>query len=598
VDDNRAIHDDFRKTLCPTSAGDTAFLAADKLFKDDKTAQRLPSVKFELDMASQGQEALEMVRQSLADGRPYAMAFMDVRMPPGWDGVETTARIWEVDPALQVVICTAFSDYSLTDMLKRLGRSDRFVILKKPFDPIEAQQLANACTEKWFLLQQLCEAHATLEQRVIERTEELAKTQARLAHLLRSSPAIIYSLPAAPPQEFSFISQNVASVLGFSSEELTAEGVWSTRLHPDDAARAAEHLAQVLQLGQHRAEYRFRAKDGSYRWLHDEARLLRDEQEQPMEIVGYCIDVTSLKEMEQARQRMEVQLRQAQKLEAVGQLAAGIAHEINTPMQYIGDNIRFLEESFSSLREVLQAQTSFFTAAKTNTITPEDVAGAERAIEAADLSYLFDEIPSAVKQSLEGVERVTKIVRAMKEFSHPGSREKAPADLNRAIESTVTVTRNEWKYVADVKLELDPELPPVPCLVGEFSQCIVNLIVNGSHAIADAVKTKPGTKGTITISTRRDDEYAEVRVSDTGTGIPEAVRPRIFEPFFTTKGLGQGTGQGLAITYGTIVKRHGGNVTFETEVGKGTTFILRLPIVPLATVQSTSPPTDKVAQPA
>jgi signal transduction histidine kinase len=181
----------------------------------------------------------------------------------------------------------------------------------------------------------------------------------------------------------------------------------------------------------------------------------------------------------------------------------------------------------------------------------------------------------------------------MKEFSHPGTREKAPADLNRAIESTVTVTRNEWKYVAELKLELDPELPAVACLVGEFNQCIVNLVVNASHAIGDVIKGKPGTKGTITIRTRRDGEFAEVRVSDTGTGIPEAIRPRIFEPFFTTKGLGQGTGQGLAIIYASMVRRHGGTVSFETEVGKGTTFILRLPLVP-----PTTPLPANAAQPS
>jgi signal transduction histidine kinase len=266
-------------------------------------------------------------------------------------------------------------------------------------------------------------------------------------------------------------------------------------------------------------------------------------------------------------------------------------------MQYIGDNIRFLQESFDSLREALQSHTSLLAAAKTSTLTPEALAAAEQAIAAADISYLFEEIPSAVKQSLEGVERVTKIVRAMKEFSHPGTREKAPADLNRAIESTVTVARNEWKYVAELKLELDPELPPVPCLIGEFNQCIVNLVVNASHAIGDAIKGKPGAKGTITIRSRREGEFAEVRVSDTGTGIPEAIRPRIFEPFFTTKGLGQGTGQGLAIIYGTIVRRHGGTVTFETQVGKGTTFIVRLPLVPGADYPA-SPPPANVAQPA
>jgi signal transduction histidine kinase len=166
----------------------------------------------------------------------------------------------------------------------------------------------------------------------------------------------------------------------------------------------------------------------------------------------------------------------------------------------------------------------------------------------------------------------------MKEFSHPGGKEKTAADLNRAIESTVTVAHNEWKYVADLKLELDPNLPLVPCFLGEFNQCILNLIVNAAHAIRDVVKLNPGIKGLITVQTRRDGDQVEVRVTDTGPGIPEAVRARIFEPFFTTKGVGQGTGQGLSMIYASIVKRHGGTVTFESEAGHGAVFIIRLPV--------------------
>jgi len=583
VDDNRAIHEDIRKTLGQARDGGSRSHAADAaLFGGEQPSGRGPAVSFELEGATQGQEALEMVRQALAAGRPYALAFMDVRMPPGWDGIETTARIWELDPALQVIICTAFSDYSLPDMLAKLGRSDRFALLRKPFDMVEVQQLTNSFTEKWRLFRQVKEAQATLERRVVERTEELAQAQARLEHLLRSCPAVIYSMPAAGPRVFSFISQNVSRVLGHTPEQLVQDGFWNRHLHPDDAAKAPEQRAELLRQGQYRREYRFQHQDGAYRWLQDEARVLHDAKGQPTEIVGYCIDVTSLK-------AMEAQLRQAQKLEAIGQLAAGIAHEINTPMQYIGDNIRFLEESFQSLQGALGGEASLLAAAKGNTLTPEVVANAEQAVAAADLGFRFEEIPAAVKQSLEGVERVTKIVRAMKEFSHPGSREKSPADLNRAIESTVVVARNEWKYVAEVKLELDPALPPVPCFLGEFNQCVLNLVVNAAHAIGDVTKGKPGAKGTITVRTRREGDFAEVRVTDTGTGIPEAVRPRIFESFFTTKALGKGTGQGLAIVYGSVVKRHGGTVTFETEVGQGTTFILRLPLVPGAAQSEPAP---------
>jgi PAS domain S-box-containing protein len=278
------------------------------------------------------------------------------------------------------------------------------------------------------------------------------------------------------------------------------------------------------------------------------------------------------------RKQLEAQLQQSHKLEAVGQLAAGIAHEINTPTQFVGDNTRFVQQSFQAIQETCALHAEMFQAAKTNSVTPELVARIEQAAVTNDLDYLFQEIPNAISQTLEGVERITKIVRAMKEFSHPGTKEKAAADLNKAIESTVTVASSEWKYVAEMKLDLEPKLPAVVCFLGDFNQAMLNLIVNAAHAIGDVVKQKPDTKGVITVSTRKDGGMVEVRVNDTGSGIPEEVRPRLFEPFFTTKGVGKGTGQGLSVVYGTIVKRHGGTVTFESEVGKGTTFIIRLPI--------------------
>jgi signal transduction histidine kinase len=184
------------------------------------------------------------------------------------------------------------------------------------------------------------------------------------------------------------------------------------------------------------------------------------------------------------------------------------------------------------------------------------------------------------------VARVAKIVRAMKDFSHPGFEAKAPTDLNQAIESTVTVARNEWKYVADLDLVLDPQLPLVPCLPGEINQVILNLVVNAAHAIGDVVGAGAGGKGRIRVSTSRQGDWAEIRVQDTGAGIPESARARIFDPFFTTKAVGKGTGQGLTIAYSVVVQQHGGTIEFETELGQGTTFLVRLPL-------PTDPPPQK-----
>jgi signal transduction histidine kinase len=280
------------------------------------------------------------------------------------------------------------------------------------------------------------------------------------------------------------------------------------------------------------------------------------------------------------QKRFQEQMQRADRLAAVGELAAGIAHEINTPTQYVGDNTRFVKDSFAALAKVLGSHEQLLAAALSHAVTPELLAGCQATLAESDLGYLREQIPAALNETLEGVERVSKIVKAMKEFSHPGGKEKTSADLNKAIESTVTVARNEWKYVADLKLDLEPGLPFVPCFLGEFNQAILNLVVNAAHSVSDVIKANPGAKGLITVQSRRLGDEVEVRVIDTGTGIPEAARPKIFEPFFTTKGVGRGTGQGLAMVYGSIVNRHGGTVTFETEVGKGTAFIIRLPLKP------------------
>jgi signal transduction histidine kinase len=214
--------------------------------------------------------------------------------------------------------------------------------------------------------------------------------------------------------------------------------------------------------------------------------------------------------------------------------------------------------------------------------TTELLPAVQLAADTVDVEFVSREIPKGLGQALEGVDRVARIVRAMKEFSHPGAEEKTPTDLNHLIESTITVSRNEWKYVADLATDFDPELPPVPCLPGQLNQVILNLLVNAGHAIAEVVGDGLQARGCIRVSTRREDEWAEIRVSDTGGGIPEGIRDRVFEPFFTTKEAGIGTGQGLAIAHSVVVSKHQGSIRFETQPGQGTTFILRLPLAPPA----------------
>jgi len=276
--------------------------------------------------------------------------------------------------------------------------------------------------------------------------------------------------------------------------------------------------------------------------------------------------------------QLERALSQTRKLESVGRLAAGIAHEISTPTQYVGDNIEFLQIAYDSIVSPMGMFRQILDAAAAGSVAPELLSEANELAKNANLEYLMSQIPRAIEQSLEGVERISSIVQAMKEFSHPGAAEKTLADLNQCIRSTVTVSRNEWKYVADLDTDLDGALPPVCCLPGELNQVFLNLIVNAAHAIGDVVGDGAERKGKIVVSTRRDGDWVEVRIADTGPGIPEEIRERIFDPFFTTKEVGRGTGQGLAIAHNVVVDKHGGTVTFESKTGAGTTFIIRLPI--------------------
>lgn len=277
------------------------------------------------------------------------------------------------------------------------------------------------------------------------------------------------------------------------------------------------------------------------------------------------------------RKMLEAKVRQAQKMESIGQLAAGIAHEINTPVQYIGDNTSFVLDAVRDMEGIVNACLELQSAAKDQECRERLIARLIERIQAADLEYLFQEIPKALREALDGVKRVANIVLAMKEFAHPGGAAKQAVDLNRAVQNAVTVARNEWKYVADVDLNLDASAPKVTCFPDDMNQVILNLIVNAAHAIAEKVGPDSKSRGTITISTRLCGDWFELRVADTGTGIPEAIRSRIFDPFFTTKPVGKGTGQGLAIVHAVVVQKHGGTIQVESEVGRGSEFIVRIP---------------------
>jgi len=374
----------------------------------------------------------------------------------------------------------------------------------------------------------------------------------------------------------TYVNQCFCASAGYEPEEVLGRNpriFKSGHTSPDEYKEMWEAITRGSQW---RGEFRNKKKNGEFYWESVVISPIKDNSGKPTHFIAFKEDVTE-------QRNLEGQLRQSQKLEAIGQLAAGIAHEINTPIQFIGDNTRFVKESWTSLDPALSLLRSMSPSSPPQAAVPETLQQVLEILESVDSEYLRQEVPRALDQSLEGIARVSKIVQAMKEFSHPGSDEKQLGDINKAILTTLTVARNEWKYVSEVETILASDLELVPCHVGEFSQVILNLLINAAHAIGQVVGDASGGKGKITIRTKQDKDWANVSIQDTGAGIPEGIRSRIFEPFFTTKGVGKGTGQGLALAHSTIVQKHSGRIWFESEVGKGTTFHIQLPMTKKAT---------------
>jgi signal transduction histidine kinase len=280
-------------------------------------------------------------------------------------------------------------------------------------------------------------------------------------------------------------------------------------------------------------------------------------------------------------------VRQAQKLEAVGRLAAGVVHEIHAPIQFVNDGVHFLSGATHDLMGLLQTHRQAMCSILEGGPVTKLAAQAAKAEAAADLGYLLENVPKAFENCSEGLKRVSTIVRSMKEFSHPDPRERTLVDLNATVQSTLAIAVNEYKYVADLTTDFGT-LPHVLCFASDISRVVMNLVINAAHAVADAVKGQPG-RGRIHVSTRLDGDRVLLSVSDSGSGIPEPIRERVFEPFFTTKEVGRGTGQGLAIARSVIAGKHRGEIWFETVVGQGTTFFVRLPLSG-AECDSSSPP--------
>lgn len=370
------------------------------------------------------------------------------------------------------------------------------------------------------------------------------------------------------------VNRRVSALLGYTKEELIGQAMHTVFSNADQ--NTARYMRAVLKKkGVSEQEMPVTAKDGTrLRFLCSYA-VMKEPRDNTDVIIMVAKDMTERYNNEQERERLQQELHHAQKMESIGVLAAGIAHEINTPIQFIGSNAEFIEKSIEHIVHVLTT----YSAITRDNITESDVRmilkAARRNSDKVDVSFIEQEVKGALVDIKEGVDRVAGIVNAMKNFAHMGG-EKSKVDINQAIINTVTISRNEHKHIADVQCELDPDLPMFECVAGDIQQVVLNLIVNAAHAIKDVVAD--GAKGRIVIATVHTDDAIVITLSDTGGGISTEHQDKVFDPFFTTKKVGEGSGQGLSISHGIIVKKYSGKLFFKTVQGEGTTFTIILPL--------------------
>ncbi len=413
------------------------------------------------------------------------------------------------------------------------------------------------------LEQELATATARLENWVQSRVETLRENARFLESVLRGIGAGIIVVNT-DSGEIVEMNAQAEQILGFPPYHFMGRPRGDLPELTLAHTRQATPLFDLTHRGRGQEDGRIQRQDGSSLCI---SRTLIDvDRDGRPHTAALLFD-------QSARKALEIQLVMAQKLESVGRLASGVAHEGNTPIQYVCDNLRFLPDSWRDVLQILEACRVAVEGAD------QDVSAVRAAAADIDLGFLLAEIPQALDQAIDGTERVTAIVRAMKRFAHPGGDAMCLVDLNKALETTALVARNEWKYLAELTLELDPDLPEAFCLANDMNQVFLNIVVNAAHAIAERQERDGNSDmGRIVVRSRREQEQAVIAISDTGCGIPDENRDKIFDQFFTTKEVGKGTGQGLAMVHDVVVSKHGGRIDVESEIGRGTTFILYIPL--------------------
>jgi PAS domain S-box-containing protein len=547
VDDNPAIHDDIRKILGGSQHPDPALAAAKSRVFGRPAPPPLP-YRFDLESAFQGEEAEAMVRDAVAAGRPYAMAFVDVRMPPGLDGIETIGRLWELAPDLQVVLCTAYSDYSWQDIFQKLGRPDSLVILKKPFDNIEVSQIAHTLTEKWHLTRLRDQHLNELDLLVEQRTAELRATHASLvqeaeerlraersarvaeARFVKAFVASPTPLAILSVHDGHFVSANQAfqELTGYRESELLAHtpqelGLWSDSLSQPWRTGAVRNLPVNVN-----------TKTESVREVLLTMEVFEDEQ--AIFQIALAQDMTEL-------QRLQRQFMQAQKMEAVGQLAAGVGQDFNNILQ------------------IIQGYTGMLN----------------------DHEALSEGGRKYVQRITEAANRAAGVVRQLLSISRENFIQPGPVRMGEILAALAEILPRLLPEHITIDIDPEAELPVIRADESQIQQVLMNLAVNARDAMPSG--------GRLSIRARMEEarhpedldksgppaQFLHLSVADTGCGMAPEVLARVFEPFFAVKGLGKGTGLRLSMVYG-IMKQHGGWVTVDSEPGRGTCFHLFLPL--------------------
>ena len=547
IDDDEEIWEAYRAVLSPSDRRSSASKEMSDLLKNGQSDDPYQA-DFILNYASQGEEGFHQVERSIADQQHFTVAFIDVRMPPGWDGVKTACEIRKIDPNIEIVIVTAFSDLSQREIVQNIGEPDKLLYMRKPFDADELAQVALSLNRKWNISWQEQQQKSQINLLV----KELQQTRDYLDSIINSMPSILIGVDESG--RVTHWNEQAQKLTHISSDQAKGRAV-------DSVFPKFSGIAQQIKVAIERQEVQRQEK---IRCELDERDLLMDVIVYPLYIEGLRGAVVRVDDVTQ-RVQMEELMIQSDKMLSVGGLAAGVAHEINTPLGSILQNAQMLE-----LRTAVEDDKNIQMAKECGT----DIEHIHQYMERRGLSHLISGIRDAGG-------RTSKIVKSMLAFSHQ-SASKAQSNLAELVEESITLARSDFDLKKRFRIdnvefvrEFEKDLPTFSCERIKIEQVLLNLIRNATQAMVELPKEH---KPKITFRLEKREGMLQLEVEDNGPGLEEKIRKRVFEPFFTTKEVGVGTGLGLSLAYFIITENHNGRISVESEPGHGTKFVLQFPI--------------------